>query len=425
MPPCRPSRARLGLPLAAAVLLAAAAACARPAQLSIGQGWAWVREYFPPSGERDVETIVWSNAPPQVDLDTLQVWSVRRPWPLREWSWVRPPTSRPGDDLPVVWSPSGTPTPEPAKDHLAIHLATPLSHRMGHSLAYRLPGLGWTASYRVVVRGIGPESIQSVQVDVSASVRIRNETPTAFPDANVSLVGADPSLLPSRKPFGRLDLNLESPLSSLWMDLRDPIPLLPNHYPLQTPASLPAHGEAVVQFASVRRKPASIVHLCDSDDVPAPTPRGGLPLRRLLLVPNLAEIGLGFPLPPGEALIFLGSARGAPRQSGHVSHTPHPGTLRISMGATDEVLASRQLGPEIPLAEGAWQSDHSVTLINRLSSPARVHVVERPSSPMRWNLVRSSFPAQVFSDSILFDVSVPAAAALTVDYRLRLVSQAQ
>ena len=236
MPPRRTSRARLGLPLAAAALLAAAAAGARPAQLSIGQGWAWVREYFPPSGERDVETIVWSNAPPQVDLDTLQVWSVRRPWPLREWSWMRPANPPSPENRPIAWNPSGATPPLPAKDHLAIHLASPLSHRMGHSLAYRLPGLGWTASYRVVVRGIGPESIQSVQVDLAASIRIRNDTPTAFPDASVSLVGADVSLLPGPKPFGRLDLNLESPLSSLWMDLRDPIPLLPNHYPLQTPA---------------------------------------------------------------------------------------------------------------------------------------------------------------------------------------------
>ena len=34
-------------------LLAATA----PAQLMIGQGEAWVREFFPPSGERDIEHI--------------------------------------------------------------------------------------------------------------------------------------------------------------------------------------------------------------------------------------------------------------------------------------------------------------------------------------------------------------------------------
>ena len=400
---------------------------ARPAQLTIGQGWAWVREFFPSSGSRDVETIVWSNPPPQIDLDTLQVWGVRRPWPIRDWRWQESGTpAATAEGQPLVWTPKRGLQPPPfSRERLEIRLAAPLSHRMGHSLTYRLPGIDWHSFYRVVVRGIGPESIQSVQVDLTGALRILNDTPTAFPEARISLLGFDPFLRPPPKPFGQLELNPDTPLSDLWLALHDPIPLLPLHYPLQTPADIPAKGQAEIQFARVDRKPAQITHLCDSGDIPSPTQSGGLPLRRMLLVPNTPAMGLGFPLPPGDANIFLGAVRGAPIQAGHVFHTPFPGTLQIDMGSTDNVRATRQTDAEVPLPEGAWQTDHSISLANQLNSEVHVRIVEKPTTPMQWNLVRSSIPCTVSSRELQFELTVPPRSSITVAYRLRLLARAE
>ncbi len=413
------------LPLTAALLACALPARAEPTRLTVGQGWAWVRESFPSSGEAEIDRIVWTNPPPELELDTLQVWNVRRPWPIRECRWLESTNApTPPPDPATTWRPPSPSPPLQTRDRLDIRLAEPLSHRMGHSLTYRLPGLDWNAFYRVTVRGIGPESVDAVQVDLDAFLQIRNDSPAAYPDARLSLVGADRSLLPPPKPFGLLDLNPDSALSDLWLSLRDPAPLPPHAYPLETGASIPPRGQAEIHFAQVTRKPAQITHLCDSDDVPSPSPQGGTPLRRLLLIPNTPGIGLGFPLPPGQADLFLGTVRDAPSQSGHVLHTPFPGTLQLDMGPVETVRAIRQADDPRPLPEGAWQADHSITLINQLSSPVQVQVIEKPATPLEWNLVRSSLPCQESTRALRFDLTLPPRSTQPITYRLRLVARA-
>mgnify|MGYP001040431544 CR=1 FL=1 len=422
----RPWRRGL-LPLALLLLGCAATAQAGPAMLTVGQGWAWVREFFPASGQKDIDRIVWTNPPAQIDLPTLQVWNVRRPWPIREWRWLgsgTPPA--PADETrPLVWRPRKEEPPPPAPNRLEILFAEPLSHSMGHSLAYRLPDFNWNAFYRVTVRGIGPQSIEAVQVDLTGYLRIQNGTSASYPEARVSLVGSDASLQPPPKPFGLLDLNPDTALTDLWLAPQAPEPSMPSTYPLETEADIPANGQAEIQFAKVSRKPAQITHICDSAEIPAPTPQGGLPLRRVLLIPNTAAMGLGFPLPPGEADLFLGSSRGAPFQSGHVSHTPLPGTLELDMGPVGTVRASRQAGEETPLPEGAWQADYTLTLANDLSSPVHIQVREAPSTPMQWSLVRSSVPCTQTTRALHFDLTLPPQSTKAISYRLRLVARAQ
>ena len=410
--------------LAAAWLARATAIQAEPAQLTVGQGWAWVREFFPPSGDQDINRLVWTNPPVPLELDTLQIWNVRRPWPIREWRWLAsalPAASVP--DQPLSWHPVPEPPVPPAHARLEILLAEPLSHRMGHSLTYRLPDFNWKAFYHVTVRGIGPESIDAVQVDLAGILRIFNGTSARYPDARLSLVGTDELLRPPPKPFGLLDLNPDTALTDLWLAPAAPKPLIPVAYPLQTEADIPAHGQAEIRFAGVSRKPAQISHRCNSTAIPAPTPSGGLPLRRILLIPNTPAMGLGFPLPPGQADLFLGAVRGAPFQSGRVQHTPFPGTLQLDMGPVDTVRASRRLLEETPLPEGGWQSEHAITLVNHLSSPVQIQVRERPETPRGWSLVRSSIPCAVTTSALNFDLTLAPHATQTITYRLRLVAR--
>ena len=396
-----------------------------PALLTVGQGWTWVREFFPSSNEKEIDRIVWSNPPPQVELDTLQVWNVRRPWPIQDWQWLdleKP--APPAADPPLVWRPGQHPSPA-HRERLEIRLAEPLSHAFGHSLTYRLPDFNWQAFYRVTVRGIGPQSVEAVQIDLTAVLRIQNGTAAAYPEARVSLVGVDVSLRPPPKSFGLLDLNRETALTDLWLSPQKPAEPLPALYPLDTPAAIPANGQAEIQFARVLRKPAQITHICDSDEIPAPTPQGGLPLRRTLLIPNTAAMELGFPLPPGQADLFLGSLLGAPTQTGHISHTPFPGTLQLEMGLVSTVRATRETGEPVALPEGAWQVDHTLTLVNDLTSPVHIQVVEKPTTPLQWNLVRASSPCTQTTRALHFDLTLPAQSTQNISYRLRLVARSQ
>ena len=140
--------------------------------------------------------------------------------------------------------------------------------------------------------------------------------------------------------------------------------------------------------ASRRKSPISAI----PTRFPPPPPRMDCRCAACCSFPTLPAMGLGFPLPPGEADLFLGAVRGAPSQSGHLLHTPFPGTLQLDMGTVDTVRAIRQPGEEQPLPEGARQADYSITLINNLASPVHIQVVEKPATPMQWNLVRSSSP---------------------------------
>ena len=130
----------------------------------------------------------------------------------------------------------------------------------------------------------------------------------------------------------------------------------------------------------------------------------------------------GFPLPPGQADLFLGSARGAPFQSAHAFPTPFPGTLQLDLGTVDTVRASRQTGDEVPLPEGAKQVDYVVALVNDLASPVRIQVVEKPATPMQWDLIRSSIPCTETTRALTFDLTLPPQSTKTITYRLRLVA---
>ena len=418
-------RQLLMLVASVAAWAAAAMAQAAPALLTVGPGWAWVRESFPPSGEKALTRLVWTNPPAQCDLDTLQVWNVRRPWPMQDWHWLGEEPAAPAPDEPIRWQPPHRTPPPPSRPHVEIRLAEPMSDLLGHSLTYRLPGFNWQAFYRVIVRGIGPESIESVQVDLEAFLHIQNNTAATFPDARVAIVGPDESLLPATKPFGLLALDYDNPLTDLWRNPPAPEPLVPAAYPLDVTASIPAHGRAEVRFARITRKPAQITHVCHSSVIHAPTPQGGRPLQRVLQIPNTPAMGLGYALPPGRADLFLGAARGAPFQSGRVRHTPFPGTLELDLGTVETVRAMRQMGVEEPLPEGAKQVDYTITLTNGLTSPIRVQVIEQPLTPAQWNLVRSSVPCTISSRELTFNLTLPPHSARTITYRLRLSARPQ
>jgi hypothetical protein len=421
----RPPRPLAALFALAAALPATVHAQAAPGQaapaLVVGQGSAWVREFFGPSGEADVQRLVWTHPPPNLDLDSLQVWSVRRPWPIRQWRWMPRETDAETDAGPVRWSPRDVAdAAPPARERLEILLDRPLSHRMGHSLTYRLEGFDWSVSYRIVVRGGGPDALSPVQIDLAAVLRIRNDTARSIAGARISLAGSGTAPEPSPKPFGRLELNPDSPLADLWMARSRPSPPVPRIYPLNVLADVPAMDSVELPFANARRQPATLVHWCDSNHVPSPTQPGGLPLERRLLIPNRAEAGLGFALPPGKADIFQEAFHDAPAQSGNLHPVAFPGEVVVSMDANPAVRATRHADEPVPLAEGVWQVDHSVALDNDLDSAVQVRVVERPLTPFKWDLVRSSVPGSVGSDAIEFDVRVPPRSSRLLTYRLRL-----
>lgn len=401
--------------------------------MTIGQGQAWVRTFFAPSGQREIDELVWTNPPIGMEADTLWVWSPKRPAPLSQWQWidasdaVSPPAAVEGSEEELLrWSPTSTALiPGKAPDRaLRLSLAAPLSDAMGHSLTFRLPGLNWTATYHVIVRGLSAASMRSAQVDMTGSVLIQNDTSSAWPEVELSFAGSEDSrdaVSIADKPPGLLALDRDSPLTALWFGAEQTEPPVPAFYPLRLRAALPALGATEVTFVRIERKPAQVIHAYSADDIPFPTISEGLPLERILRVANTAELGLGFPLLPGRVELMTGmGSRHVPLRTIAIPYTPFPGTMRLSLGPVQGLRAARASGPATDLPDGSRLMDFSITFINDLEGEAEIHAIELPPVASEWDLVRASIPCTSSGGTLQFDLILPGHSQRTFTYRLRL-----
>ena len=165
---------RLAAVLLALTMLGSSAFAAQtpPSQMTIGQGEAWVRLHFPPSGESDLRTIRWENPPDGLNPDTLRVWTPKRPAPLAGWHWLDDSSAPPTDlAAPLVWTPTPAALIATTDNRtLELLLASPLSDAMGHSITFRLSGFSWTARYHMTLRGLGGSSLKQAQIDLTGTV---------------------------------------------------------------------------------------------------------------------------------------------------------------------------------------------------------------------------------------------------------------
>lgn len=412
----------------AALVAAATATAADPPapQLTIGMGEAWVRLYFPPSGEAELSSLCWTNPPDGLDPSTVRVWTPKRPAPLKEWRWLddASPSSTPAPDAPLAWHPRPAPSASAssaAPRVLELLLESPLSDAMGHSLTFRLPGLSWAARYHMTVRGLGSSSLKQAQIDLSGTVRIQNDTATPWSGARLSFAGPlDPAPPPAApKPFGLVALDRDSPLTAPWFPEPPSEPDIPGHWPLRIPADLAARSPTEISFLRTERKPARVIHAYDSDSVPIPTPATGVSLDRWILIPNTPEMGLGHPLLPGP-LDWTMAARSA-RPAVHtvtLAHTPFPGTLRVPLGPVEGLRAARSALSAEDLPDGTRLADYAIRFTNDLDGEADIEASERPPAPA-WNLVSSSIPCTATDETLLFSFSLPPHSSKTITYRIR------
>lgn len=404
--------------------VSALAAKTPAAQMTIGQGEAWVRLHFPPSGESDLRSIRWENPPDGLQPDTLRVWTPKRPAPLAGWHWLDDTSAPPTDPAaPLVWTPSpAAPTAAPENRPLELLLAAPLSDAMGHSLTFRLSGFSWTARYHMTVRGLGGSSLKQAQIDLAGTVRVQNDTATAWPGVLLSFTGPrdTPPGPPPAKPFGIPELDRGSPLAAPWFPPPPGEPPLPDWWPLRIPADLSAHGPTEIPHLRVLRKPARVVHAYDSGAVPLPTPEPGAPLARVLRIPNTPEMGLGLPLLPGP-LDWTDGARATHPDvhSTALPHTPYPGVLEIPLGPVAGSRASRSASPAVAFPDGTRQLDVAIHFANDLDGEIDIEATERPPAPA-WNLVSSSIPCTATDETLSFSFSLPPRSVKTLTYRLRL-----
>ncbi len=398
----------------------------RSVSLTIAQGGAWVREELAGELDLEAEEFLLENVPPEADLSTLVVRARHLPLRMKSWERLSPSavTRRVPSDV-FTWRPGGrgeASESEPSEIRpIRCVLEAPLRvPRVILEVTYQLSGFGWSAHYQVAVRGEREDEREPVSVDLTGMVRIQNTSARTFSNASIQLVGAP--VLPGRQPLkapGFLLFNEESALSDLWLN---PVVLeeVEHLYPLPGRHTLEAHSDLHAFFARVVRRPADRLYVLNSEEYPLDSGKMGQPLKKKIVFKNEEAQGLGFPLPAGEAEIFLGGQRTHRLQSAWFAHASAGDEIRIDLGEAGEVTGLRRTLHQQEFGAGSAEMGFEIVLANLGGRDIRVEVSEKPPLVLEWNVLRSNKPCQIEAQRILFRPEVKSLSEEKIEYRLRV-----
>ena len=428
----RPGRgpARYGavLVFCAAAGIAHAGSLLRGTHLCIGRDHAVVRErrtVIVPAGEGE---FTLDGIPPEAELSSLVLRSRRVAVELLEWRREGPAAAGTGadpslavsaDGSRVTWARGEGAPAAGAASSVRCRASSPVENRpMDVEVSYVLPGMGWSASYQVGVRGEEKGETEPVSVDLTGLVRIENCTSQAFEDATVLLVGAPGLPAPPKDP-GFPMVDEESPLADLWRPM-PPEPATEFEYALPDRVTVPARGGTDVVLVRTLRTPAARLYRMAAEDFPVGVEGKDAPLRKVLAVRNTAGNRMGMSLPPGKVQVFLGGMRTHLLQEAWFQRTPPNGEIRIDLGAAGDVRGLRVAGGRTPEVAGYFEQVFVLSLGNRLDAAIRAEVDEKPPLSLEWDIVSATKPYREEDRRLVFETEIGPRGQETIEYRLRI-----
>lgn len=395
--------------------------------VTIGPGWALIRESRVMDLVEGEQTIVLDRIPPEADLSSLSIRSRRVPLQLMEWARdgytnvFRGAVSTEGDS--VVWRPgiAQLPGASAVSRRVRCRIRSPLSwKKIGVDVMYVVHGPSWEARYQVMVRGEQAEEKEPVSVDFTGVVTIHNPTSASWDEAAVQVVG-DPrakTRLPQNDP-GFLMVDDESPLADLWR--RKPEEAGITHaYTLPGKVALLPQSTTDISLVRTTRTPASRLYVMDASEVPFGTAGQGHPLRKFIVIRNSAANRMGVAIPPGRAEIFMGSARNRYLQEAWQERANVNDEIRIDLGPAADMLGWRQSLARTPAISGYYEETIGLQVLNQRSGAVLVEMREKPPLILEWAVVRTSLPNRGTGRSLKFLVEAEPGRRAKVEYQLRV-----
>ncbi|HMP77733.1 MAG TPA: hypothetical protein PKE12_15665 [Kiritimatiellia bacterium] len=418
---------------ALALRLLALTGCACPAfadapsrpvstSLTIGSGHAVVREVHRMKFSRRDETLVldWQ---PGADPSTLLVsGDPRMGVVLLETRWPAPPAPQAPDAVDFTAPRAPADGVAPAVTRVECLLRAVQARPRDVEVLYHAAPFSWQARYELTVRGDIANHLEPLSLDLDGRYFLSNGFGRAFSAAQVQVLGheaAGPARRGLKDGPGILALEADSPLADRWRPA-PPEPGVPHLYRLTSPVTLAAGQVTAVRFATARRTPADRLYVMDSDRIAAGAGAVWRPLQQTLTLRNDRRAGLGFPLPPGAALITAGGGRGAVRQEAMISHTPSGGVIRIDLGPAEGVIGSRRTLGRTSGRTGFTEETIELRIANNLATAVRVEVSERPPVPLAWDMVRSSLNYVITARRLRYELEVGPRSEARISYTVRL-----
>lgn len=398
---------------------------ARPTRITamIGQGYAIVREEYRPAFVQPRQNLLL-DLPPETDRSSLAVGddanSVQ--WLGARWLVSPPPPFDGVLDLSAPGVASLTHAAPRAASRVECSLLADSARPRSVWALYQVPGFSWRARYDLTIRGDIRNQLEPLPVDLEARYYLSNGLSRALSLDRIQLLGPDRvPATPEPGPVGRgfLELDEDSPLADRWRPQKPQLET-PQLYSLPDAATLAAGEVTAVRFASARRVPTDRVYVMDSERIASDATLNWKPLRQLLTFRNERRVGLGFPLPPGTALISTGVGRSSTQQEALLNHTASGGVIRVDLGDAVGISGARRSLGRAPAPSGFTEETIELWVTNSLPSAIHVEISERPPVPLAWDMVRSSRSYEILDRRLRYDLEVDPRSVVMINYTVRL-----
>ena len=393
---------------------------AGPAKIIIGDDAAVVRESFQIMMTSSVMRVLIPDFPAEAMASSVNLVGASRikllAWRLSELT------------ESTVWSPhlSGRSVrfdmenrQPPAFSGLQLELQAPSPGLHRFDLSYVVTGLSWRATYDVLLRGDLQNINSPMSIDVDGWIELNNQTARAYTQAVVTVVGMDTKgMVPQVKEPGILELDEESPLADLWR-FESPARAAANLYVLNRAVDLPSSQSIMLSFVSVARKPVTRVLVFQSEEIPTDARGASYALpSQVIHFQNAADYGGGRSVPPGTAVIQLGSLRSSIYQEAWFKHTPALGNIRIDMGKFSGLTARRVDRGRVPRVGGGYEQRYDIMIANHLEEPVSIVLAEQPPLNFAWSVLRSNMKYDLLDRRLVFQPVAPAKSELVIQYTL-------
>ncbi len=308
--------------------------------------------------------------------------------------------------------------------------------KLDAELSYVTAGMSWLADYNI----IAPE--KSDTVDFVGWITMDNQTGRSFENARIKLMAgdvkkvADPTVYAADAIYELSPFSVRSEAAPVVEKAFDDFHL----YTLNRNATLRDRETKQVEFIRASGVKAKRIYVYDGAYIPMNRYRGWNreSIRQdesfgtqsnpkvwiMQEIENTEENGLGIPLPKGKTRFYRQDAEdGQLEFTGEnvIDHTPKKELLRINTGNAFDIIGDRNRTDYRVDHRAHWiEEAFEITVTNRKEEAVTVRVTEHLYRWDNWELLsRSDEYEKVDSDTIVFNVEIPADAEKTIAYRVK------
>ncbi|WP_430389149.1 DUF4139 domain-containing protein [Dyella sp. 20L07] len=297
------------------------------------------------------------------------------------------------------------------------------AHRAGTTqatLSYPTAGLGWRAAY---VGTLQPGNSCKLQFESRAS--IANRSGRDWKDVLLTLVAGEPRIVKSSAPRPMMAYAARAKADSA--DLPEQTSLADyRSYTLPTAVDLPDNSVSQVPLYATRTIDCERTSLYENGgNWMPPQPmiaRDYSPGGNNTIVSTL-QLRAFDSLPAGYLRVLTADRQGTPQfiGEGQLGDTPKGSDAHIVLGTAFDLRGEHERTAfNVDKAGRTLDESFRITLSNAGESARTVTVREHPQRWHQWTLVSSSAkPSKQTTDSLEFQVTVPAGGKATLDYAVR------